>query len=194
MGILEFLENNAFAILLRESPSVLGYPTILAFHTLGMAMLVGPSVGIALRMLGVAPGVPLAPLEKFFPVVWLGSVISLVSGLILLMLKVKVFLATPAFYIKLLAIVVAVMVTRSLRTRVFGDRAGISTGPVPREGQILAGAMLISWWVAVTAGRMTAYDSSIGSQTAVAVFILTVVLLVGGYVAVRVWGAKPSAQ
>ncbi len=192
MEILEFLENNGLAIWLRESPSVLAYPTLLAFHTFGMAFLVGTSTAIALRLLGFASSVPLAPLRKFFPVMWLGFAISVVSGGLLLMLDAKQFLTMPAFYIKMLAIAAALTIMRLLRTRVFSDEVGVDAGPVPRKAPVLAGAVLISWAIAIAAGRVTAYLPFVGWQTAVAVLILTAVLLVGGYIAVRIWGAKAS--
>ena len=192
MEILEFLENNGLAVWLRESPSVLAYPTLLAFHTFGMAFLVGTSTAIALRLLGFASSVPLAPLRKFFLVMWLGFAISVVSGALLLMLDAKQFLTMPAFYIKMLAIAAALTIMRLLRTRVFSDEAGVDTGPVPRKAPVLAGAVLISWAIAIAAGRVTAYLPFVGWQTAVAVLILTAVLLVGGYIAVRIWGAKAS--
>lgn len=192
MGFLEFLENNGFAIWLRESPSVLAYPTLLAFHTLGMVILVGISTGLALRTLGFAPGVPLAPLEKFFRIMWFGLAISVVSGALLLMLDARTFLTMPSFYIKLLAIAAAVMFMRSLRTVAFSARGGVDTWSVPREGQVLAGAVLLSWAVGITAGRVTAYAPFIGWQTGVAVVIVAGVLF-GGYIAVRRLGAKTSA-
>ncbi len=192
MEILEFLENNGLAIWLRESPSILAYPTLLAFHTFGMAFLVGTSTAIALRLLGFASSVPLAPLRKFFPVMWIGSAISVVSGALLLMLDAKQFLTMPAFYIKMLAIAAALVIMRLLLTQVFSAEPGVDTGPVPRKAPVLAGAVLISWAIAIAAGRVTAYLPVVGWQTAVAVLILTAVLLVGGYIAVRIWGAKAS--
>lgn len=192
MGFLEFLENINLAIWLRESPSVLAYPTLLAFHTLGMVILVGISTGLALRTLGFAPGVPLAPLEKFFRIMWFGLAISVVSGALLLMLDARTFLTMPSFYIKLLAIAAAVMFMRSLRTVAFSARGGVDTWSVPRKGQVLAGAVLLSWAVGITAGRVTAYAPFIGWQTGVAVVIVAGVLF-GGYIAVRRLGAKTSA-
>lgn len=192
MGFLEFLENINLAIWLRESPSVLAYPTLLAFHTLGMVILVGISTGLALRTLGFAPGVPLAPLEKFFRIMWFGLAISVVSGALLLMLDARTFLTMPSFYIKLLAIAAAVMFMRSLRTVAFSARGDVDTWSVPREGQVLAGAVLLSWAVGITAGRVTAYAPFIGWQTGVAVVIVAGVLF-GGYIAVRRLGAKTSA-
>ena len=56
---LESIENSGFASYIRETPSVLGYSTVLAMHTFGMAFLVGLSGVIALRVLGVVPELPL---------------------------------------------------------------------------------------------------------------------------------------
>ena len=192
MEILNFLEDSSLVIWLRESPSILAYPTLLAFHTFGMAFLVGTSAAIALRLLGFAPSVPLAPLRKFFPVMWLGFAISAVSGTLLLILDAKKFLTMPAFYIKMLGIASALIIMRLLLTRVLSAEAVVDTGPVPRKAPVLAGAVLISWAIAIAAGRVTAYLPFVGWQTAVAVLILTAVLLVGGYIAVRLWGAKAS--
>jgi len=193
MEILNFLEDSSLVIWLRESPSILAYPTLLAFHTFGMAFLVGTSAAIALRLLGFAPSVPLAPLRKFFPVMWLGFAISAVSGTLLLILDAKKFLTMPAFYIKMLGIASALIIMRLLLTRVLSAEAVVDTGPVPRKAPVLAGAVLISWAVAIAAGRVTAYPLFVGWQTAAAVLVLTAVLLVGGYVVVRLWRAKASA-
>jgi hypothetical protein len=194
MGILEFLETNSLSVWLNESPSIFAYPTLLAFHTFGMAFLVGTSTAIALRMLGFVPSMPLAPLGKFFLIMWVAFSISVVSGVLLLILQARNFLTMPAFYIKLLAIAVAVKSMRLLWARVFSDRVSVDTRSVPREAQVLAGAVLISWVVAITAGRVTAYIPSQGLKTAVAVLISTVVLLGGGYIAVRLWRSKNWAQ
>jgi len=193
MEILNFLENNGLAIWLRESPSILAYPTLLAFHTFGMAFLVGTSVAIALRLLGFASSVPLAPLRKFFPVMWLGFAISVVSGTLLLILEAERFLTMPAFYIKLAGIAAALIIMRLLLTRVFNAQTVVDPGPVPRKAKVLAGTALISWTVTIAAGRVTAYLPFVGWQTAAAVFVLTAVLLVGIYFVLRLWGAKASA-
>ena len=50
--LFESIENSAFSTYIRETPNVLGYSTVLALHTFGMAFLVGLSGVIALRVLG----------------------------------------------------------------------------------------------------------------------------------------------
>jgi hypothetical protein len=111
--------------------------------------------------------------------------ISLVSGALLLMLDARLFLTMPAFYIKLAAIVVALLIIRLLGVRALNDERSADTGPVPRKIQVLAAAVLICWIVAITAGRVTAYVPEIGLQSAAAVVMAAAVLLIGRYIAVR---------
>jgi len=194
MAFLAWLENSSFATWVRDSTSIFAYPTILAFHTFGLAFVVGTSAGIALRTLGFAPGLPLAPLEKFFRVMWLGFWVNASSGVVLLLIDATNFLTMPDFYIKLLAIAGAVASMRWLRATVFGDPASVDTRPVPMKGKILAGTSLTCWAVAVAAGRVTAYDGFIQRETAAAILILTVVLLVAGYIGARLLGWNKSAR
>lgn len=183
-SLQETLQSTAFVTWVREADSVLVYPTILAAHTFGMAFLVGLSAVIALRILGVVPALPLAPLEKFFPLIWLGFWVNAVSGVVLLSLTPADFLTNAVFYIKLLAIAGAVASVRLLRISVFGDPARLNTEPVPVKGKILAGTSLTFWAVGVTAGRLVSYPVFTQWRAAIAVLILTA-LLVAGYNAAR---------
>ena len=54
MGILAWLESNPLAIWVHESPSVWAQPTVLTLHTMGMAVLVGASWVLDLRLLGIS--------------------------------------------------------------------------------------------------------------------------------------------
>jgi len=182
--LLESLENSGFATWLREAPTVLAYATVLAAHALGMAILVGLSSVIALRVLGFAPGLPLAPLERYFPLIWVGFWVNALSGLVLLSLTPVAFLTNPTFYIKMLGIAGAIVSVQLFRTSVFGHPASLDTKPVPMKGKILAGTMLTSWGVAIVAGRLTAYSFFTEWRTVLAVLSLTVVLT-AGYKAAR---------
>ncbi len=78
--VLEAIENSGFATWVREAPTVLAYSTVLAFHTFGMAFLVGLSGMIALRALGFARALPLAPMGKFFPLIFVGFWVNAATG------------------------------------------------------------------------------------------------------------------
>ena len=184
--LLASIENSGFATWLREANTVLAYPTVLAMHTFGMAFLVGPNAAIDLRILGIAAGLPLGPMERFFRLMWLGFWLNAASGVVLLSLTPLTFLTTPVFYIKLAAIAAAVVNLRLLRSRVFGNRANLDTRPVPMEGKILAGTSLTFWTVAIFAGRVTAYKGFIQRQTALALLIAIAMVLLARTIAPRV--------
>ena len=192
--LLESIENSSFPTWVRETPNVLGYSTVLALHTFGMAFLVGFSGVIALRVLGVLPALPLAPLQRFFPLIVIGFWVNAVTGLILVSLAARSLLTNADFYIKLIAIVCAVVSLRALRNSPFGDQASPDTRPGPMKGKIAAGAMLVFWGVAITAGRLTAYTFSVRWQTACAVLIFITLMLAARYIAVRLLRWNVSAQ
>ena len=189
MTFLEWLENTSISTTLRDSPNVFLYPTILAFHTLGLAFFVGISSAIALRILGVAPNLPLAPLKKFYPIMWLGFLFNATSGVLLLIIEPTKFLTMPDFYVKLLAIAGAVYCNRLLYVRRFRHPAAVDPHPLPSSDRRLAVAILFLWGVSITAGRLTAYDDPrVQWQTALGTLGVTVVMLISGYIASRLFG------
>jgi len=186
--LLEWLENTSLSTTLRDSPNVFLYPTILAFHTLGLAFFVGISSAIALRVLGVASALPLAPFRKFYPVMWLGFAVNAVSGTLLLVIEPTKFLTMADFYVKLLAIAGAVLCNRLLYVRHFKNPAPVDPSPLPLRDRAIAVATLFFWAAAITAGRLTAYDDPHAQwQTALGTTIVTAALVVGGYVGIKAW-------
>ena len=80
-----WMEQTPLSLWVRESGSVWAYPTVLFFHTAGLALLVGMNAAVDARILGVAKELPLHPLEKLFPFMWTGFWINAFSGVVLLM-------------------------------------------------------------------------------------------------------------
>ena len=156
MDFLTQLEQTGLGIFVRESPSLLSYPTILFMHTVGLGLLVGASFAIDLRILGSGREMALAPMEKFFPVILAGFWISLLSGALLFVADAGTLGRNPVFYIKMACIVLAMVTVRVTRGRILrGPLADHS--PAPMLGKIMASASLLFWVGAITAGRLTAY-------------------------------------
>jgi hypothetical protein len=185
LSMLDALAESGFAQLLRDGDTVFAYPTILALHTFGLIGVVGISVVLALRTLGVAADVPLGPLRKYVPVMWGAFWLNAVTGVTLFTFDGRAFATNVSFWVKLAAIVVAVVSVRLMVTRVLGDPAVRDTGRIPAGARPLAITVLVAWTVATTAGRVVAYDPFVQRETAIAVFVLGVVLLAGGFAAVR---------
>jgi uncharacterized membrane protein len=156
MPFLARVESTAFASWVRESSSLWAYPTILFLHTVGLGFLVGLNAAIALRILGAARKLPLAPMEKFYPVMWAGFWVNALSGLALLAADATTKLTNPVFYIKMGFVSLAVVNMTLLRRRVFRNPA-LDLTPVTGFGRALAVASLLFWAGAITAGRLMAY-------------------------------------
>jgi hypothetical protein len=187
--LLETIENSGFATWVRETPSVFGYSTVLALHTFGMAFLVGLSGVIAARVLGIIPGLPLAPLERFFPLIILGFWVNAVTGVVLTSLAARSLLTNWDFYVKLTAIVGAIVCLRRLKSSAFGGEESLVRIRTISTGKFWAGAMLAFWGIAIVAGRLTAYSNFVRRQTALATVIAVALLFAVRHV-VRLIGRR----
>jgi hypothetical protein len=156
LQLLEAIENSAYPTFIRESPSLWAYTFVLSLHAMGLAVVVGLSAAIALRLLGVAPSIPLAPLGRMFPVMYIGFWVNALSGLALLAANATGMLANPLFYAKIVFIAGGILVMRLLRHTVFTDKLA-SGGALAPTARKLAIASLACWGLALIAGRLTAY-------------------------------------
>jgi hypothetical protein len=149
------LEQLSISTWVRESPSLLAYPTVLWLHVMGMGIVGGISAVISLRLLGVSPKTPVRPLERLYPLMWLGFWVNAVTGTALLLASASARLVDPTFYIKMIFIFAGVAVLQLTRNKVF--RSLGPDGALPESARALAWAGLICWLGAVTAGRLLAY-------------------------------------
>lgn len=156
MEFFQWLEQTPVSVWVRESPSVLAYPSVLLLHTIGLSLCVGVAAGIDLRIVGLAPALRLAPLDRFFPVLWAGFWINAATGVLLLMQDASTKMTNPVFYVKLVLVALAVINLRMVRARVIRDPR-VDEQPISRHAKVLAATSLVLWFGAVTAGRLLAY-------------------------------------
>ena len=154
--LLNSIEHSGFPTWVRESPSVFAFPTVLLLHTIGMGVVVGVVGGIDLRILGLAPALPLAPLERYFPVAWAGFWVNAVTGTILVLQDATTVMSNPDFYVKMTFIALALTNVVVLRKRVFRDPL-IDKMPQSTNSKILAVTSILFWLGAITCGRLMAY-------------------------------------
>jgi hypothetical protein len=153
---LESIQQSGFARFIGESGSKWGYPFVLFMHTLGLGIVAGVSAGVDLRVLGVARSVPLEPLDRLFPLMWFGFILSALSGLALLATDPVTKLHQTVFYVKLLFVALGVINMQVMRKRIFRSPE-IASGLLPSNAQVLAVTSLLFWIGATTAGRLIAY-------------------------------------
>jgi len=155
MGFLDTIEQLPFSVWVSESTSKLAYPTILWLHVMGMGVVAGISAMISLRLLGVSPKTALQPLERLYPLIWVGFWVNAATGTALLMASASKRMVDPTFYIKMVFIFAGIAVLRLTRNKVFRNLG--PDGALPESAKALAWAGLICWLGAVTAGRLLAY-------------------------------------
>ena len=158
MEYFVWLESTPFSTWMRESGPA--FFSSLILHSIGMGLVVGVHVATDLRILGVAPRIPLSLMRRFFPVLWVSLVAVSLSGVLLLVAYPAKALTNPLFYGKLAAVLAALVITRSLTRRLLQDSRH-DTGPVPRQARVLAALSLVLWAAVVTSGRLLAYTHSI---------------------------------
>jgi hypothetical protein len=154
-----WLEGTAFSVWLREAPSIMVFPFILILHTVGLAFLVGANVAFDARVLGLARGVPLLSMRRYYRAMWAGFWVNAFSGVLLLIAYPTKALTNPVFYVKLTLIAVALWVGRAIRRYMLAGTvaAGVSA---PGSLKLLALVSLALWLVSITAGRFLAYTCS----------------------------------
>lgn len=194
MQFFDWLEHSGLSMWIKESLSLWPYDILcLSAHAIGMALLVGISSAIALRLVGFAPDIPLAPMSRFFPVIYAGFWINAVSGAGLFITYPVRAVTNPIFYLKMLGIITAIACVRRINRLVFGapGRAddplwlGRAKGP--------AATLLIVWMVTITAGRLLAYKGvpAIEWVAAIGMTVLGAIAVVAGYVSTR---TRPHAR
>ena len=155
-AFLVWLESTAFSVWVRESPSLLAYPAILSCHTIGMGLVAGINGAIGLRILGVGPGVPIAEMKRFIPIMWFGFWLNAASGVALLIAYPTKALTNPMFYLKLGLVALALVLLRSIAARIFHENV-LEAPSAARGVKVLAAASLASWAGVITSGRLLAY-------------------------------------
>lgn len=155
-GLLRAIETSGFSVWTRESTSVLAYPAFLSAHAIGMGLVVGVTFAVALHVLGWLPGPHGHGLRRLVPLVWVGGLLNGASGLLLLVAYPTKALTNPVFHLKLLCVAAGTFLYVRMHRRLQDDDRVPGAG-FNRGWRLTATAALVSWAVAITAGRLLAY-------------------------------------
>lgn len=123
-----------------------------------MGFVVGINIVISLRVSGFAATIPLNPLQKFYPLHWICVGLIVISGLALLTAYPAKALTNPVFYLKLIALTIALLISRYFQLQIARDHF-----PVNSEKRYVSLALLalLLWIITITAGRFLAYTNSV---------------------------------
>jgi hypothetical protein len=156
MDVLAWIEQTRLSAFVRED--FYAYFVLLVGHAWGMAFLVGGGIAVSLRTLGFAPGIPLERMSALFPVMKIGALLAIVSGIGLLAGYPAKALTNWIFPLKFACLIGAAWLTWLIARDYFpiaayGDR-------VPPRSRWLAGATLLLWLGGVASGKLLLYTNT----------------------------------
>jgi hypothetical protein len=127
---------------------------MIALHALGMAVMVGLSLVIDLRVLGWFAGIPLSALQRFFGLAWIGFGINFLSGGGLFSAQATTYITDWVFMTKMALVLLGAITAAILQPAV--AKAG-PNGEVSGGTKAVAGLAIVFWIAAIIMGRLTAY-------------------------------------
>lgn len=158
-NFLDALQASAFSEWLALS--MLGFPTLIALHSVGMAVVVGLSLIVTLQLFGLLNGFSDDLIDRFLMVAVWGFTLNLLTGLLLFVTRGSDYLSSLVFLIKMMLVLCSAAILFWLRLRLRADAgrgSSFSGDSVAKKMSLVATA---AWFGAVVAGRLIAYLSDI---------------------------------
>lgn len=131
-----------------------GYAAVNTLHILGIALLVGGSLPLALRLLGLWPAVPRAALARVLTLsAGTGLALALATGFLLFATRAPEYARNPAFQIKLALVTIGAASAVIAHHRHGWALEGATDAVAQRTGAL----SIVCWLGALAAGRMIAF-------------------------------------
>jgi len=160
MGFLESLESTGISLFVRESDSLLSFPTILTTHAFGYCFILATNVIVSARLLGFATSIPLKPLRKLFPVMWVGLILTTITGLLLVMAAAQKRVPNPILWFKMILLAVATPMMWKFQMKVFEDPS-VDENNIPASARTIAACQIALWLLIMISGRLIPYSATI---------------------------------
>jgi hypothetical protein len=159
-GFLESLENTGISLFIRESDSLLSFPTILTAHAFGYCFIMATNAIVSARMLGFAASIPFKPLRRLFPVMWIGLIVTAITGLALVMAAAQKRVPNPILWFKMILLAVATPMMWKFQMKVFDDPS-VNENNIPSSARTMAACQLALWILIMISGRLIPYSGTI---------------------------------
>lgn len=151
-SILLSLENSFIGTIV--SGTMWGYPIILSLHAVGMAIMVGVSSMLLIRVLGFGASIPVTAMLPYWRVALGGFVLNLVSGAALFCGGASELFFNVAFWTKLFFVFLSLILTWRLVHICIARSDEISP-----NHRLLAIVATMTWIAAIISGRLIGYMS-----------------------------------
>ena len=151
--VLTAIQNSAVAHAVSKSNHMVG-AGLQIVHVLGFILLLASIVLISLRLLGLA--FAQQPISKVgrdaTRLIWLGLVLTVASGTLMFVSSPRMYYYNPAFELKMLLLIAAVLVQALLLRRVSANDS-----PTPTLARTTVALSLASWFGVGLAGRIIGF-------------------------------------
>ena len=156
MSFLETLQASPIAEWVRDSDY--GYYIVLAGHAVGMGVVAGAMLMLALRVYGFARTSSILIFDRLFSIAWLGFVLNAITGVVLFTSNAERLVTNAAFLIKLGLIVVGGFAGWALWRAVQAELTEFEAAGVGSSRlKALAALTALLWTAAIVAGRIIGY-------------------------------------
>jgi len=138
--------------------SAYGYPIMIMLHSLGLAIMVGLSVVLSLRVLGFFSAIPYTSLQRLLKIAWIGFIINFLSGGSLFAANAEVFIVDPVFLTKMAMVIIGAILVGIMQSMIKGAMAGGSADVVASTSlKVVAALAIAAWTIGMVTGRLIAY-------------------------------------
>lgn len=143
------------------SLSMLGFPTLIALHSVGMAVVVGLTLTLTLRLHGILPDIREHDLPRLLTIAVWGFSLNFVTGLALFITRGSEYIVSYIFLLKMLLVLVSAGIVFWLRRRLALNARPTQIPMMDRTAKSMALVATVLWFGAVVAGRLIAYLSDV---------------------------------
>lgn len=140
---------------------MLGFPTLIALHSVGMAVAVGLSFMVTLHLNQVFTGFEVQLIPRLLGIAVWGFIVNFITGLALFVSRGPEYIDSYVFLIKMLLVVISAIIMFWLRQRLKPMKLTTDVPVADRTAKSMSLISAVTWFGAVIAGRLIAYLSDL---------------------------------
>lgn len=151
--LIRWIRDTPLGAAMRDSPDL--FPACEMAHFMGLSLLMGVMIVVDLRILGVFKQTTYASVLKLLPLAVLGFAVNLISGICFIATNPFLYFTNPAFYVKLMLILLGGLNALWFTFAEHKLIAGLpSDATAPMPARVMAIASLVMWTLVLLAGRL----------------------------------------
>ena len=140
---------------------MLGFPTLIALHSVGMAVAVGLSFMVTLHLNQIFTGFSVQLIPRLLSIAVWGFILNFITGLALFISRGAEYIDSYIFLIKMLLVVISAIILFWLRQHLKPINLTTEVSVADRISKNMSLISTVTWFGAVIAGRLIAYLSDI---------------------------------